>query len=247
MGWAARLLVAVGLLLGACGSSTGQGTAVTRAEEQSSTDGFYGTALTTTLRKPSFTLPDTAGVPYDFATETEGHVTLLPSGYTYCPDICPGSTAMVGTALKSIPVNISNRVRFVFVSCDPDRDTPERLRQRLDNFGATFVGLIPDSRQAIDRIAQQALGPFWAPIINEDLGGGDYSMSPPAVIVAYTTDYLAHVLYPVGGEGERLAARPAEASTGRMDTIMRPLIAFPMFGLASAPALLEAAEGPSCL
>ncbi len=198
LAWALPLLVAAGLLLGACGSSTGEGTAAAGTATQSSEDGFYGMVLTTPLRKPSFTLPDTAGAPYDFAAETEGYVTLLYFGYTYCPDICPGSMAMVGTALKNLPADVTDRVKVVFVSCDPDRDTPERLRQWLDNFGVTFVGLIPESQQAVDEIAQQALGPFWAPITNEDLGGGDYSVSHPAVIVAYTTDNLAHVLYPFG-------------------------------------------------
>jgi protein SCO1/2 len=154
--------------------------------------------LTTPLRKPSFTLPDTSGVPFDFAEETEGYVTLLYIGYTYCPDICPGSMAMAGTALKNLPIDVTEGVKVVFVSCDPDRDTPQRVRQWLDNFGETFVGVIPATQQEADAIAQRALGPFWAPITNEDLGDGDYAVSHPAVIVAYTTDNLAHVLYPFG-------------------------------------------------
>jgi protein SCO1/2 len=204
--WPALFVLAGGLLLAACGSGSDEGanaepdgeqiaTATVEGEE---TSGFYGMVLTTPLRKPSFTLPDTSGVPFDFAAETEGYVTLLYFGYTYCPDICPGNMAMVGTALKNLPADISDRVKFVFVTCDPDRDTPERVRQWLDNFGETIVGLLPESQQVTDGLAQQALGPFWSPITNEDLGGGDYSVSHPAVIIAYTTDNLAHVLYPFG-------------------------------------------------
>jgi protein SCO1/2 len=198
--WACALLVVVAgnLLLSACGSGAGQGASTNPTAGQTDTDGFYGMVVTTPLRKPSFTLPDTSGVPFDFAKETEGYVTLLYFGYTYCPDICPGSMAMVGTALKDLPADVTDHVKVVFVSCDPARDTPERLRQWLDNFGESFIGTIPASQAEADEIAQRALGPFWAPITNEDLGGGDYSVSHPAVIVAYTTDNLAHVLYPFG-------------------------------------------------
>jgi protein SCO1/2 len=204
--WVLLLLLAGSLLVTACGSGSDEGAAAgpeggqvaTATAEGGETDGFHGMVLNTPLRKPSFTLPDTSGVPYDFAKETEGYVTLLYFGYTYCPDICPGNMAMVGTALKNLPPEISDRVKFVFVSCDPARDTPERVRQWLDNFGETIVGLIPESQAVTDGLAQQSLGPFWAPITNEDLGGGDYSVSHPAVIIVYTTDNLAHVLYPFG-------------------------------------------------
>jgi protein SCO1/2 len=196
--WALLVIAAGSLLLAACGSGTEQVATATTTVEASDQDGFHGMVLTTPLRKPSFTLPDTSGVPFDFAAETEGYVTLLYFGYTYCPDICPGNMAMVGTALKNLPADVSDGVRFVFVSCDPDRDTPQRVRQWLDNFGETFVGVIPESQEEADAISQRALGPFWAPITNEDLGEGDYAVAHPAVIIAYTTDNLAHVLYPFG-------------------------------------------------
>jgi protein SCO1/2 len=201
-------VLAGGLVLAACGSESdegataepdgGQVATATAEGGGDETDGFHGMVLTTPLRKTSFTLPDTSGVPYDFAAETEGYVTLLYFGYTYCPDICPGNMAVVGNALKNLPAELSDRVKFVFVSCDPARDTPERVRQWLDNFGETIVGLIPESQEVTDGLAQQALGPFWSPIENEDLGGGDYSVSHPAVIVVYTADNLAHILYPFG-------------------------------------------------
>ncbi len=204
--WALLFVMAGALVFAACGSDTGESASAepngeqvaTATVEGGETEGFYGMVLTTPLRKPSFTLPDTSGNLYDFAAETEGYVTLLYFGYTYCPDICPGNMAVVGTTLKKLPPEISDRVKFVFVSCDPARDTPERLRQWLDNFGEQIVGLIPESQAVTDGLAQEALGPFWSPITNEDLGGGDYSVSHPAVIIAYTTDNLAHILYPFG-------------------------------------------------
>lgn len=204
--WPLLFVLAVALLLAACGSESGDGSTAepndgqvaTATAEGDEAEGLFGMVLTTPLRKTSFTLPDTSGNLYDFAAETEGYVTLLYFGYTYCPDICPGNMAVVGTTLKNLPAEISDRVKFVFVSCDPARDTPERVRQWLDNFGEQIVGLIPESQEVTDGLAQEALGPFWSPIENEDLGGGDYSVSHPAVIIVYTADNLAHVLYPFG-------------------------------------------------
>jgi protein SCO1/2 len=73
--------------------------------------------------KPDFTLNDTASEPFDFRTETEGFVTLLFFGYTYCPDVCPIHMANIGAVLATLPPGIANQVKVVMVSTDPNRDT----------------------------------------------------------------------------------------------------------------------------
>ncbi len=191
----ALLLIVVGsLVLAACGSKADQG----ETGQQRETDGYRGMVMITPLEKPAFTSPDTSGSPFDFVKETEGYVTLLFFGYTYCPDVCPGHMAVLAAALKELPDDVSSRVKVAFVTVDPERDTPERLREWLDNFDSAFIGLVPESQQATDEITQKVLRSFWAPITNEDLGGGNYAVGHPAVIIAYTTDNLAHVLYPFG-------------------------------------------------
>jgi len=195
----ALLLTLVGsLVLAACGSTADRG----EAARQTETDGYGGVVMITPLEKPAFTLPDTSGSTFDFARETEGYVTLLFFGYTYCPDVCPVQMATLAAALEELPEDVSSRVRVVFVTADPERDAPERLREFLDNFDPTFIGLIPESREATDDISKKALRSFWAPITNDDLGEGNYAVNHPAVIIAYTTDDLAHVLYPFGTKKE---------------------------------------------
>lgn len=193
------LVIAIGsFFLAACGS---KGSEVATAQ-QADTDGYRGMVMITPLEKPAFTLPDTSGSPFDFANETEGYVTLLFFGYTYCPDICPAHLAIVAAALKELPEDVASRVKVVFVTADPDRDTPERLREFLDIFDPAFIGLIPESQAATDDISRAALRSFWAPITNTDLGDGNYAVGHPAVIIAYSTDNLAHVLYPFGVKKE---------------------------------------------
>jgi len=195
----ALLIIVVGsLVLAACGSQADQA----ETAQQNETDGYGGIMMITPLEKPAFTLRDTSGFPFDFVKETEGYVTLLFFGFTFCPDVCPVHMARIAAALEELPDEVSNRVKVVFVTADPARDSPERLRVFLDNFDSAFIGVVPESQEAADDISRKALRSFWAPITNEDLGGGNYAVNHPAVIIAYTPDNLAHVLYPFGVKKE---------------------------------------------
>ena len=87
-------------------------------------DTYRGGLVTPPLPKPRFVLTDTSGAPFDFWNRTQGSVTLLFFGYTYCPDQCPMHMANIGVALKKFPAGIADQVKLVFVTTDPARDTP---------------------------------------------------------------------------------------------------------------------------
>src|SRR5437867_1590105 len=93
--------------------------------------GYRGGLVTPPLPKPRFVLTDTSGAPFDFWQRTQGYVTLLFFGYTYCPDQCPMHMANLGTALKKLPAGTADRVKLIFVTTDPARDTPPVLRPWL--------------------------------------------------------------------------------------------------------------------
>src|SRR5215469_2770552 len=109
--------------------------------QQANTDTYRGGLVTPPLPKPAFVLTDTSGAAFDFRHETEGYVTLLFFGYTYCPDQCPMHMANIGEALKKLPSGVADQVKLVFVTTDPARDTPIVLRRSLDSFDKHFVGL----------------------------------------------------------------------------------------------------------
>jgi protein SCO1 len=67
-----------------------------------------------------------------------GHATLLYFGFTACPDACPATLAVLRDLRARTPVA---DLRMWFVTIDPERDTPETLRQYLSAFGPGFVGL----------------------------------------------------------------------------------------------------------
>jgi len=101
-----------------------------------------GWNLAEPLPKVGFTLESMTGGPFEFHTETEGFVTLLFFGYTYCPDVCPLHMANISAVLKKLPPEVANRIKVVFVTTDPERDTPERLREWLGAFDRKFIGLL---------------------------------------------------------------------------------------------------------
>jgi protein SCO1 len=157
-------------------------------------DTYRGALVTPPLPKPQFVLTDTSGAPFDFWNRTRGSVTLLFFGYTNCPDQCPMHMATIGMALKTLPPAIADRVKLVFVTTDPARDTPLELRRWLDHFDKRFVGLTGST--AAVAAAQKAAG---VPAASRyDSVNPNYAVAHANFVVAYTTDNTAHVIYPGG-------------------------------------------------
>jgi protein SCO1/2 len=153
---------------------------------------YRGGVIRPPLPKPRFVLTDTSGAPFDFRNRTQGTVTLLFFGYTYCPDQCPMHMSNIAAALKKLPSGITDQVKLVFVTTDPTRDTPLELRRWLDNFDKHFVGLT--GTEATLEAVQKAAG---VPLAHKTQPG-NYSIAHGNYVVAFTKDNLAHVIYPGG-------------------------------------------------
>ena len=146
-----------GRLLAACAvaalvAATASGCASSSAATASSTDNGntglvlindskYKGNIIAPVAKPVGTLAADDGKPFNLRTMTKGVVTLLFFGYTHCPDECPLTMSNTSVALKLLPAADRAKVRVLFVSVDPSRDTLARLRSWLGNFDTTFTGL----------------------------------------------------------------------------------------------------------
>lgn len=75
--------------------------------------------------------------------DLKGRWTFVFVGFTHCPDICPATLATLGRAIRQLPPELP-RPDALLVSADPERDTPERLREYLAVFGDEFQGLTGD-------------------------------------------------------------------------------------------------------
>jgi protein SCO1/2 len=156
-----------------------------------------GVALDKPVAKPSFVFRATNGKPFDFQRETADRVALLFFGYTNCPDVCPLHMANIAAVLAKMPWEERNRFVVVFVTTDPARDTPEKLRAFLDRFDASFVGLSAPVDE-VNRV-QVALGLSAA--FRESGSTGDtstYGVGHAAQVLAFSRDGQARVVYPFG-------------------------------------------------
>src|SRR5579872_2144699 len=161
---------------------------------QQSTGNYRGGLVTPPLPKPGFILTDTSGGAFDFRQRTDGYVTLLFFGYTNCPDQCPMHMSNLGAALKKLPAGTADQVKLVFVTTDPARDSPAAVRRWLDLFNRRFIGLTGTER-AIEAVERATGVP---PATKTGLANGGYGVAHANFVLAYTTDNLAHVIYPGG-------------------------------------------------
>jgi cytochrome oxidase Cu insertion factor (SCO1/SenC/PrrC family)/copper(I)-binding protein len=157
---------------------------------------FRGVAVGTPLAKPSFTLTDFNGQPFDFVDRTRDKVALLFFGYTHCPDVCPLHMANIAAVLRQMPATDRARVTTIFVTTDPERDTPERLRTWLANFDPSFVGLTgtPEEIMAVQELF--ALRPAYREYLNAD--SANYLVGHAAQVFAFARDGYAYTIYPFG-------------------------------------------------
>lgn len=174
--------------------------ACTRPDEAVDADGWRGVRLERSLARPDFTLLDTDGDVFSFREETAGTLTLLFFGYTNCPDICPIHMSSLGRVLEEFPHSLRSRVRVVFVTTDPERDSPERMREWLDAMGRGYVGLHGPIDE-VNRI-QAALGLPPATAAPGARPGIDYAVGHAAQVIAFTPDDSAHFAYPFGTRQE---------------------------------------------
>lgn len=156
---------------------------------------YRGFLLVDARPKVDFVLMDTEGQPFDFRERTDGYVTLVFFGYTYCPDICPVHMANIGAVLKEASPDVRGRVKVVFVTTDPERDTPEQIRTWLDNFDPSFIGLRGDMEKVNEIQVALGLPPAVKGEVEED---GSYLVGHSAYVLAFTSDNLAHLLYAFG-------------------------------------------------
>lgn len=169
-----------------------------------SPENLAGYVLEKPLPKPDFTLTGTDGKPFAFHQGTDGYLTLVFFGYTNCPDVCPVHMSNLGAVIPTLDPSVSWRVKVVFISTDPRRDTPSVLGAWLHHFDAGFIGLTGDS-SVIARVQRELQ---LAPAVIERAASADtgYAVGHSALVVAFTPDNLARVVYPYGTRQEDWAS-----------------------------------------
>lgn len=202
-----RTTIKIGVALAAVAALAGCGASDGGAKEPvavvSGGTSQPGTLLDVPFAKPRLTLTDTHGKPYDLVKETAGRPVLLFFGYTNCPDVCPTTMSDLAIAKSRLPAPDQQKLRVVFVSTDPARDTPQRLGAWLAAQDKDFVGLTGDFT-TIQQAARSVGVGIDKPVTEKD---GSVTVTHGAEVLAFwPKDDKGHVLYMSGTTADEFAA-----------------------------------------
>jgi protein SCO1/2 len=100
-----------------------------------------------------FTLTDQNGRPFSLSS-LEGKAVLIFFGYTMCPDACPTTLSKLSTATARLSDAERRRVKVLYITIDPERDTPAVLKEHLGYFSVDTTGLT-GSVEDITKVAAQ--------------------------------------------------------------------------------------------
>lgn len=150
---------------------------------------------------PDFALVRSDGTPLSPA-DWKGRWTVVFFGFTHCPDICPTTLATFRQVWKQLDAATRERVRFAFISVDPQRDTPDLLGQYVHYFDPDFVAATGDDEQ-LARLTR-ALGLVYAR--GEPDADGNYSVDHSASAVLIDPEGRQVGLFRPPFEPERIAS-----------------------------------------
>jgi protein SCO1/2 len=144
-------------------------------------------------------------------SDYRGKIVLLYIGYTWCPDICPTNLAMISSTLSALDDAERQQVQPLFMSVDPDRDTPQRLKEYVEYFHPSIIGLT-GNRSEIDDI----VGRYGAAyrIVNKDVEKN------------YVVDHTADT-YIIDKQGKLVRRMPHGFSHDSMLDALQPLLLEP--------------------
>ena len=156
---------------------------------------FRNTDITGAELAEGFTLTGHDGKPHTLA-DWRGKVVVVFFGFTQCPDVCPTTMADMAAAMKQLGER-ANDIQVLFVSVDPERDTPQLLAQYVPAFDPRFMGLVGTPEQTTK--AARAFKVF-------------YQKAPGKTPESYSVDHTA-ATYVLDRDGKlRLFARTGQGT-----------------------------------
>ncbi|MFJ9039847.1 SCO family protein [Streptomyces sp. NPDC102406] len=189
---AAGLVTAATLTLTACGGGDDKGGGSVADVSTEAGAQQAATVLDKPFDKPDLVLTDTHGKKFDLRERTKDKPTLIYFGYTHCPDVCPLTMSNIAVAKKALPKAEQDKLQVVFVTTDPDRDTPAVLGKWLKAQDPDFIGLTGDF--ATIQGSARTLGISIEPT-EKDKNGKLVSMHGTQVIAFSPRTNAGYVLY----------------------------------------------------
>lgn len=152
-----------------------------------------------------FVLTDQNGHMFDSAT-LAGQYPIVYFGYTFCPDICPLDMAVLGQALKTLEAKDpakAAKLRPLFITVDPARDTPAVLKRYVAAFSPRLIGLTGTPEQIAKVAKDYAIFYQKAPAAD---GASGYLMNHSREALLFGPDGKPIILLPVDAEKDQVVA-----------------------------------------
>ena len=145
-------------------------------------------------------LPDTDGKMRSLA-DWKGKVTVVFFGFTQCPEVCPTTLAELAQIKQSLGAQ-GDELQTIFVTIDPERDTPEILKAYVGHFGPGFTALRGTPEQTAE--AAKEFKVFYAKVPGKT--AGSYSMDHSAASFVFDKAGRVRLYVPYGGDSKAFAA-----------------------------------------
>ncbi|KAF1048528.1 SCO family protein [Xylophilus sp.] len=113
---------------------------------------FQGVDVTGAEYARNFRLPDQDGRERTLA-DFKGKAVVVFFGFTQCPDVCPTTMVELADIKRQLGAD-GDRLQVLFITVDPERDTPEVLKAYVGNFDPSFVALRPASPEQLAAVAK---------------------------------------------------------------------------------------------
>ena len=161
---------------------------------------YQGSLIDPPAPAADFALSDQHGQTFRLSEQT-GNVVLIFFGYTNCPDVCPVTLSDFRQVKEQLGA-AAERVRFVFITVDPERDTPERIGKYIANFDPSFYGLTGDATEL-----EQVWKSYWVYQSKVEAGSAaGYLVDHSTSVYVIDPDGNLRLTFPFGTQASDMAA-----------------------------------------
>jgi protein SCO1/2 len=160
---------------------------------------FHATDITGAAFARDFKLTDHNGRVRTLA-DFKGKIVAMFFGYTHCPDVCPTTLSDFAAALKLMGPQ-AEQVQVIFVTLDPQRDTPQLLKQYVPAFNPGFLGMFTDA-ESLKQIAKEYKVVYQKTSVK---GPDDYLIDHSAGTYVYDQQGRLRLLVPYGSSPDAIA------------------------------------------
>lgn len=160
---------------------------------------FQATDITGAAFARDFRLADHNGQVRTLA-DFKGKVVAVFFGYTHCPDVCPTTLSDFAAALQLLGPQ-AERVQVIFVTVDPQRDTPDLLKQFVPAFNPGFLGMVPDA-ETLKALAHEYKAVYQKTAVK---AVDDYLIDHSAGTYIYDPQGRVRLLMPYGSSPDMIA------------------------------------------